>query len=225
MNDVIPDSIFQPIQTQLVKVGDRAESGWEGGSDEEDTLTGALGEQLQTEWCAPVRISGVRWRWRIRYKKFRGRGKDAFENVTGADGILQIEVMRGLEGDVVFKGLLFQAKKNGGRGKLLEQVQKMEKVAPGGSVVFVYREEGYLAVEGDAYITPSEDIQDSVEKHLQPLGSFLGKEFLPCNTGVRGMYYDAVRKLLLVPRAEGGIDALPVTMRHRLTIEVESVLE
>ena len=37
---------------------------------------------------------GHEWRWKVNYKKFRGRGKGAFEKRIGADGIVQIEVVK-----------------------------------------------------------------------------------------------------------------------------------
>src|SRR2546426_834811 len=87
-----------------------AVEGWEDGSEDEDTLTGDLGATLRTR-RSTVTANGQTWVWRVRYKKFRGRGHRALERATGADGIFQIEVTTGDQKH--FKGVLFQAKKVG----------------------------------------------------------------------------------------------------------------
>ena len=46
--------------------------------------------RLQT-YRTTINNDGHEWRWNVNYKKFRGRGKEAFEKRIGADGIVQIE--------------------------------------------------------------------------------------------------------------------------------------
>lgn len=222
MRDAIPSSVFDPIQRHLMRIGNHAQSGWEAGSEEEDTLTGHLGAQLQRDWSRAVVIDGQRWRWRVRYKKFRGRGYKAFEKESGADGIIQVEVSQGSKEEAIYKGLLFQAKKNSLRRdtKLIEQVGNMERIAPRASVIFVYRSDAYHAVDGDDYLKESMG-QSTANRVGRQLGSYLGKEFLPCESGLRGMYYDGVRSKLLVPTPEGGIRVMDVRVKHRIAIEVE----
>jgi hypothetical protein len=224
VRDLIPITVFETIQEHLVRVGDRAQSGWEAGEAEEDTLTGHLGGQLQRGWTRRVAMNGERWRWRVRYKKFRGRGRRAFEAKSGADGIIQVELIRGPQGDRLYKGVLFQAKKNNIRGdsRLLEQVKKMEKTAPGCSAVFEYRADGYRAIDGRTYLEHRRDPTPPAGGGLSSLGAFLAYVFLPCESGLRGLYYDAKRKLLLVPTERNVIRGIPVEIGHRITLEVQS---
>ena len=92
MQDVIPKGVFGAIQNHLRNRIAHAEQGWEAGEEEEDTLTGDLGGSLRTGgWIRSIQ-DDIPWHWRVTYKKFRGRGVNALESETGADGIFQIEV-------------------------------------------------------------------------------------------------------------------------------------
>lgn len=93
----------------------------------------------------------------------------------------------------------------------------MEKIAPGGSALFLYIPKGFGAISGAAYLESSDALT------IPNLGSFLGDTFLPCKSGLRGMYYDAVRDLLLVPTGDGDIHATAVDLRHRVLIEVQEI--
>ena len=147
MRDVLPETIYAAIREHLIEGARRAREGWEDGSDDEDTLTGDFGAMLRTPWTSPIVVSGEIWSWRVRYKKFRGRGRGAFERRSGADGIFQIEVTRGDLKD--FKGLLFQAKKAGSPdGQLASQVERMEGLSAGSTAVIEYGPRGYRAVAG-----------------------------------------------------------------------------
>ncbi len=221
MRDVIPEPIFKAIQERLRTVGDSAHTAWRAANAEEDTLTGDFCGRLSTE---PQRIrvnGGQQWEWRIKYKKFRGRAKGAFESTSGADGIIDIEATT--DGEKFYKGLLFQAKKGALRvdADVTEQVRKMEKLAPGSSAIFEYREDGYRAIPGNIFLEPGPDRRIFIQRNERQLGSFLGDEFLPCNRGLRGMYYDAVRELLLVPIGGNDVRAMPIELHHRLRINVE----
>src|SRR5258706_12006601 len=114
MLDVLPIPVYIEIRKHLIDRSKEAVESWESASDEEDALTGELGKTLRKNWTSPVLVNGQSWSWRVDYKKFRGRGRDAFEKTSGADGIFQLEVTIGLE--KFFKGVLFQAKKIGRNG-------------------------------------------------------------------------------------------------------------
>jgi hypothetical protein len=217
MRDIIPDQVFQSIQDHLIRVGGSAHSGWSSGKSEEDTLTGDFCGRLRTEWQGSA-ANGHPWMWRVRYTKFRGRGKNPFEKRSGADGIVQVEVTLA-PGVKIYKGLLFQAKKNllGFNAKTVGQVRTMEEIAPGGSALFLYTPDEYRAISGTTYLERS----DAVE--LPSLGDFLGKGFLPCKNGLRGMYYDAIRDLLLVPTGDRDVRAIPVELQHRVLIEAREL--
>ena len=223
MRDVLPPEIFESIQGHLIESGNTAHGGWEDGGDEEDTLTGDLFAQMRTKSWVNQFVRDDEWRWRIRFKKFRGRGRGAFERHSGADGVIQIEIEPHDRSPGIYKGLLFQAKKRSIRRprtgladpNLREQVEKMEAIAPGGSAVFVYGPDGYTAIDGNGL-----GRIEAEAPNPQPLGSFLGDAFLGCRSGMRGMYYEAPRRLLIVP-ARGEILAYRTDLDYRLQVEIE----
>lgn len=222
MKQYLPPQIFDAIQRHLVKVGDHAQEGWEAGESEEDTLTGHLGGQLQRRWSRFIIVDGDRWRGRISYKKFRGRGPRAFEKATGADGIVQIEIDLLDQAESITKGILFQAKKGNIRRnkELREQVQDMESLAPKGSAVFLYGPDRYRAIEGQTYLNELRTDARILRGKVSGLGSFLGNEFLPCNSGIQGMYYDALRRNLIIPTPTGSLRVLRVDLQHRISVDV-----
>jgi hypothetical protein len=219
MRELIPASVFDSIRTHLRVAAETAATGWEANQDEEDSLTGDLGRLLKTPHTVHINLNGQVWRWRVEYKKFRGRGEGAFEGRTGADGIIQIEAT--LRGITLFKGILFQAKKatRFRAAEVREQITLIEKMAPGGSAVVLYDPAGYRAVKGTEFLNSEEGIVGNAVKRMLPLGSFFD-DFLECKNGVRGMYYEAVRERLLLPSLDGEIRAVPLELRHRVKIEV-----
>jgi hypothetical protein len=219
MRDVIPEPIFKEIQDHIIRRTKRAEEGWEEASEDEDTVTGDLCGNLRRDWTSAIPVNGGLWSWRIRYKKFRGRGNRAFEKFSGADGIFHVEVNTG--DVIVSKGILFQAKKGRGQGAH-GQVQNMEELAPNGSAVFVFGgPDGYHAIPGHLFLKEPGISDARVQTNdFAPLGSFLAESFLPCREGLRGMYYDAVRKILIVPQAEGTIRTRQIALANRITLEV-----
>jgi len=217
LKDLLPAVVYDAIEQHLHDGGVRAREGWEAGEDEEDTLTGHVGAIFQTDWSY-LRANGDAWSWRVRYKKFRGRGPGAFEKRSGADGIFQVEVNNSLT--IRFKGLLFQAKK--GRdlnGNLVEQVASMERIATNGSAVFEYGPDEYRGISGKDYLEAQQTraSRSAVRDKLQPLGTFLGREFLGCAVGLRDLYYEATRGHLWRPDGS----AIPFAVRHRLLLQVE----
>lgn len=217
MREFIPPKTFESIQGHLRDSAARAVDGWEAGDDEEDTLTGHLGATLQTTWSTPFSEAGSEWRWRVRYKKFRGRGPGAFEKSSGADGIFQVEVDSG--GVLTYKGLLFQAKKRDSydHAKLSDQARKMRNLVPNGSAVIEYGPTAFHAVTSEEYlrqVTP----QSPAPLRYTELGKFLADRFLECKTGRRSLYYDAGRGVLITPDGEGRV----VSIRQRIRVEVQA---
>lgn len=220
MRDVIPTDVFNVLQEGLrARITAAAEGGWESASDEEDALTGDFCGRLRTTWQEVSSRDGY-WRWRIHYKKFRGRGTDALEKHSGADGIVQIEVFEA-SGTIVTKGVLFQAKKITGssRTDLPAQVRQMEELAPGGSAVFEFGPDGYLAEAGSSIVAKLVARPGRIPHPISPITDYLADEFLECKSGLRGMYYDGVRKILVLPDT-GDNRLLPLALRHRVRLEV-----
>lgn len=219
MRQYLPKVIYTAIQSHLRNAAILAEGGWDAGNDEEDTLTGDLGATLRRTWSVPVSIDGHEWRWQVTYKKFRGRGPGAFEKYRGADGIFQIEIENIETSEFIRKGMLFQAKNqyNMRRAELTRQVSDMERLVPGGSAVIEYGPEIYRAFEGRRFL----DIGDE-RPTIQPirLGDFLADSFLGCTIGTLGMYYDAKRRIIIVPQGDR-FRSYRIDIDNRIGIEVE----
>jgi hypothetical protein len=215
--DILPDYVVSELQGHLRERAERAQAGWESASEEEDALTGDFCGSLRNDWVE-VNGHGGRWFWRVRYKKFRGRGKAAPEKHLGADGIFEIEA-RPVDGDIVTKGVLFQAKKErgGSRRDLRDQVRRMEAIAPGGSAVFEFGPNAYRA-EASSEMFPAKQDSNRIPHPRNLIGDYLADQFLPCRSGIRGMYYDAVRRNLVVPAA-GTIRIVNLAFAHRVRVE------
>lgn len=225
MKDTMPPQVYDAIQRHLLLRGNQAHRAWESASEDEDSLTGDFGRTMATPWVdRAVNVNGETWYWRVGYKKFRGRGPGAFESHSGADGIFQIEVSRADGGSVHHKGILFQAKtqKLGFGSQLISQVTTMEEIAPKGSAVFEFGPEGYRAIRGGEYLEELGNHRRLPRDVVQPIGGFLADEFLPCEAGVRGMYYDGMRRQLLVPSPKGPLRSYRFDVGHRIRVDVVS---
>lgn len=222
LKDILPEIIYYGIQNHLIEKSKVAEDGWESGTSEEDTLTGHLGAILQTRWSDEIAVNGKSWKWRVRYKKFRGRGSRAFENISGADGIIQIEIDDLTNGEKTTKGILFQAKKGDIKKskKLIHQVEKMETIMPKSSMVLLYKPDRYMAIKGCELLKSIEKKVIIQRETKIDLGSFLSDEFLACSSGVVGLYYDAARNVLILPNKERS-KYLNLILYHRISIDIE----
>lgn len=222
MNDVIAGPVYEEISEHIREKCHEAEEGWQSANEDEDTLTGDLGATLRRGWTTTHDDEGNPWKWRVTYKKFRGRGKGAVEKSIGADGILQIEVENSETGAMIDKGLLFQSKKAGTAApkKLNEQVENMEDLVPSGSAVFEFGPKKYQAYESAPVLEKRGHIGDVPASAKVRLGDFLADRFLPCRVGRRGLYYDAIRQSLFVPDRTNGLIRIRRELRHRFRIEV-----
>ncbi len=219
MRDILPEPLFDAVQRHLRERAIAAHAGWDSASEDEDALTGDFCGALRSSWTE-VRTDTGAWRWRVWYKKFRGRGAKAFEKDAGADGIVQVEV-HGSNGEIATKGVLFQAKKDRGssRSDLLGQVRKMEALAPNGSAVFEFGPDAYRAAASSIVLAELEARPHRIPHPQDDIGEYLAGQFLPCKSGLRGMYYDAVRKILVVP-SNGAVRVIPLSLRHRVRFDL-----
>ncbi|MXW91629.1 MAG: hypothetical protein F4Z47_07505 [Rhodospirillaceae bacterium] len=165
---------------------------------DEDSLTGALGQEISTGKPRFHQAGKEIYAWKISYYKLRGRGPEAPEKYTGADGLFQIEVKQN-ELIVLRKGLPFQAKKNWSRKdkKLVSQCKDMQKISKSG-IVIDYTKIGYTACDVQDVID-ADGYKTKVKKDgkLAQLGQTLGEEFLGCSIGQQGLYYDTESKKIL----------------------------
>ena len=191
----------------------------------EDSLTGAAFAEFTTYRTRRYFPDGHEWRWRVKAYKFGSGGEDSEEKVTGADGIIEIEVRHFMTGKVETKALLVQAKKAwaGKSKKLLTQVSDMERLVKGSSAALDYLPTGYVAVSGREVLAAEGSLRRVPDSEVVPLGDFLADRFLPCEIGTRGLYYEPRRHLLHIPPGDGRPDAVLFLIRERLRIEVEEM--
>ena len=119
------------------------------------------------------------------------------------------------------KGILYQAKKGDIRRGAAEkkQITRMEDMAPGASAIVTYDRGRYEGVGSVPYL--QENRRDLIFSRDGPaqLGDFLADTFLSCKSGRNGLYYDANRKILVVPDLVGGAEHIPLEIGHRVVIQ------
>lgn len=216
MTGWLPTELADSIKRHLRTTSRIAEEGWESAEQDEDTLTGDFCGALRTGWQSDV----PGWRWKVTYKKYSGRGKGATEKRIGADGIFEIQLEDPQTGERESKGLLFQAKKRGNAKGLKKQIEKMKKAAPNASSVFEYGADGYYGY--DATEIDLSEVGRSLTKARTDsarLGDFLADQFVPCNIGTRGLYYDAVRRRVIRPDPNKGLVATKLARTHSVKIQ------
>lgn len=225
MRDIIPDEVFDQIAAHIRNRMPHAEEGWRSGSSEEDTITGDLGSALRTHHPHSITIGGVNYRWSLSYKKFLSKSKRSVERRLGADGIFQIEYEDLVTGELTTKGLLFQSKNQwrGRNQKLLGQANDMEQFAPKGGAIFEYGPRGYKACDAAQAITANGQRNSVPDAEMLSLRDYLVDRFMECTSGIRGLYYDANRNVLVVPDQKNGFDAHRFFIETRFRIEVQRV--
>lgn len=225
MKDTLPSAVLEPIAGYLRTVGRRAHRSWAVNHAHEDSLTGAAFADLHTHRTRRVVVDSREWLWRVRARKFGSGGKASEERRTGADGIVELEVRYLPTGVVEQKGLLIQAKKewSGADARLEEQVERMEGLAPGCSAAISYSPRGYVAADGRAVLVAVGNRRLVSDSQVVPLGDFLADRFLPCESGLRGLHYDARRQLLHLPAQPARPNAIAFFIPERLRIEIEAL--
>lgn len=195
---------------------------WEINHQEEDSLTGAVFVAFATKRVKKINVDGNEWTWKVRFTKFRSRGYGAEEKRWGADGIVEIEVEDISSGYIDRKSLLIQAKKqwNGPDSRLLQQIEKMEKISEKCSALFNYSPQGFFAVESYKVISS----KGFKPNNMNSIGAFLSEQFLACHIGKRGLFYDSTSKKLILPQSDS--QNAPDAIRNfdipqRLRIEVK----
>lgn len=228
MRDVVPIQVVKQIQNYLRSRCRTAQRGFSQMEMDEDSVTGALGERLRTTRSQGrvSSIDGETWRWKITSKKLRGRGPNAAEASVGADGLFQIEVQDVESGDVWRKGVLFQAKmeKNQDKRMLEEEMRNMERLTPSESLVIEYSENGYRAIKSKYLLESDKSLRTADKEFSFSLGDMLADQFVVCTLGVRGMYYDSQRQMILVP-SHDDILAQRYPIDHRISIDISKGIE
>jgi hypothetical protein len=227
MRTIIPDEVFDQIAAHIRARMPHAEGGWTSGSSEEDTITGDLGSALRTHYPRSITTGGINYRWSLSYKKFLSKSTRSVEKRLGADGIFQIEYEDLVTGEMTTKGLLFQSKNQwtGRNQKLLSQAKDMEQFVPKGGAIFEYGPRGYKACDATQAITANGQRNSLPDTEMLSLSDYLVDRFMECTSGIRGLYYDANRNILLVPDQKNGFDAQRFFIETRFRIEVQRIPE
>jgi len=215
--------LYEDLADHLRTRGRRAHRAWDVNQANEDSLTGAAFAEFHTSRTRRVVANGQEYAWRVRAYKFGSGGLSSQERRTGADGIIEIEVLHHSTGNVEHKSLLVQAKKEwtGTDSRLVQQVERMESLVPGSSAAIDYGPRGYSGVSGHDILQSHGNRRLLSDRQISPLGDFLADQFLTCHVGVQGLFYDPRRKQLHLPRQPNAPDAIRFMIPERLRIEIE----
>ncbi len=228
MKEVVPDAVVRDIQQHLRTNCEVAEEGFGSAMMDEDSVTGALGERLRTTRSQTrTHYTGDSiWQWRVTSTKLRGRGPNPAENTVGADGFFQIEVEDFSNGALWRKGMLFQAKmeKNKDTKLLIQEMKHMEEITPNESLVVEYSRNGYRAIRSSELLRTGKSLRSVSDNAVRGLGDILADQFVVCTLGVRGMYYDSQRQIILVPSPEDML-ARRFAVDHRISIDISKGIE
>lgn len=197
----------------------KAQEGFMYGREDEDVLTGALGQSLVARGY--IEIEGEKFKWKTSYSKFRGRGKNATEKLLGADGIFQIELVNESEEPLFRKGLLFQAKK-GWEGKDSNLQGQAKQLTAFGDFGFIinYTSEGYEAFSATIVQEANGDRREISQDNTKRLIDVLGTDFVVCRSGKTGLWYDIYSRKLHLPISHKPI---PRAYRHVITTTIVQI--
>ena len=190
IEDCLPKEIIREVREYFEEKVSNAEKTFEYHEEDEDTITGALGQELLTKEPLSYRNGMKNYNLNISSIKIRGRGKNAPERLTGADGIFKITILDG-DNEIFRKGLLFQSKKNWKyRDKdLIKQCESMLNI--GSAIAINYTINGYEAYNAKDVITEEGRRKSLLEnRKYSSLGKLLGNDFLNCIIGEIGLDYD-----------------------------------
>lgn len=100
----------------------------------------------------------------------------------------------------------------------------MESLAAGQSIVVEFDGHLYTAVFSSVVHRSMTAPKDSSAVSFEPLGNLLANRFMEGALGVRGLYYDAQRKVILVPTPDETI-VQRFSIDYRISIEVSVGLD
>ncbi|MEQ8765465.1 MAG: hypothetical protein RL885_16170 [Planctomycetota bacterium] len=207
MRDYLPDSVLERIRDRYLAGVADAEAKFQFNAGDEDSLTGALGSAITTPEPVSHIVDGVRYTWQIYYRKLRGRGSGAPEKSLGADGIFQIEIHDQKGRVLKRKGLPFQAKKGWTvrDRSLVHQARKMTDSAGDGLVVD-YSARGFTCCSAESVVDVDGQKKDLIDSwRIGSLGQAIGNEFLNCEIGVDGLFFDPDSEMFHIEPPEHAI--------------------
>ncbi len=223
MQHILPEAVISSIRDSYQRGVAIAEKGYIYAQEDEDVVTGALGQALLAE-DQVITVDGSVYIWRTIYQKFRGRGKNATEKLLGADGIFQVEIRDGQQDILLRKGLLFQAKNRWqGQDKKLKSQAGALATPPEIGIVIDYSNNGFHSCSAIAAFNADGNRRKLPDNELESLSVTLGDKFLYCRAGIENVFYDPISKTLYLPPGFKPIKKL--AYRHVVTTKVIQVVQ
>ncbi len=216
MVNVLPELVRHSIRSSYQHSILRAEQAYIHSQEDEDAVTGALGQALFVPQEV-ITVDGVVYVWRTVYYKLRGRGKNAEEKIYGADGLIQIELKDNQEKILASKALLFQAKNRWkGKDKKLASQAALLARSPHTAIIINYSSDGYSACPAEIAYSAGGNRNYIESQEMRSLASVLGDDFLDCRVGLMGVHYNHETKKLTVPP----YDPVRREYKHEITTTV-----
>lgn len=219
----IPQELIQAISAHIKAAVPRAVEGYWSANEDEDVLTGHLGACLKigSQKVRVVETQSERpgdWTWSLDYFKFRGRGKNATENILGADGLFELRLQLGYRTET--KSLLFQAKKDWESDPNL--VSQCIKLSTWREAAFVlnYTPTAFEAFSIDQVLKTRGSRPSATD--LRSLGDFLAGDFLECLVGDTDLSYDPRARRLIWRAISGEIVSTVFDVKHRMRFNVKA---
>lgn len=208
ISDYVPNTIILAIKEHInVNTTSEIEKEiWKSANSNEDSLIGDYFGRLR---CRDR--SCDEWTWGINYKKFGSGGINSDEKLSGADGIITINIKK-RNGECISKSLLFQAKKENNRQQLDEQKEKILSITSTGGLIIYLTENGFW---GQSILESSTHLH-LCKSRKYPFGDYLNNIFLTCKQGE----WDLERKLI-----NPNSGRLKDELKHQLIIDIKSRLE
>lgn len=215
----IPEEVKRDIKTKLASGIADTLLEFVSAEEEEDTLTGHLLGKLTTRdrkvYVEAAQVKGY-WSWSLFYRKFRGRGPKATENVIGADGIFEMHLSNGAKTET--KSLLFQSKiGQAGNGKLVEQCAKLSTWREA-AVVLIYDQASVEAITLDQVLANKGSLSSAKRT---PLDSYIADQFVACKVGDNDLRYYPQQRVLVWKDERGQLVAANFMPRHRVRISIK----
>ncbi|WP_163992128.1 hypothetical protein [Pyxidicoccus caerfyrddinensis] len=196
MEDLLPPKVAAKIRDQYRSAVRDAASRYRFHARDEDSVTGALNEQIMVNVNGSVMTQAGEVTWATSAWKLRGRGKGAAEKRIGADSILEIEVRDADGGTIGRKLLPIQAKNRWTERdpNVANQARKIEGLR---GVVVDYSPNGYFAVPASVAADAEGDRREIRSEAFRDLADVLADDLLKCTVGRRDAYFDAHEEKIL----------------------------
>lgn len=220
MSFSLQDQVRAEIAGQFRAAVAEGREAFDDASGDEDSITGALIAPMGRLVKGSIAVGGQQFFWSTHLKKLRGRGPGAPEKRIGADAIFEIEVRTVGTTPTMRKALLMQSKTGwtGKDSRLKGQCVQMEAAAPGLGIAVDFTAAAYTGVAAATVVQSDGNRRSVPAAAAKDLGTMLGSDFLECRIGTEGVYYDAVRELLVV-----GPTVTPARVKNRVRTIVTQV--